>query len=188
MVEYLVREGIPISRDRLRNLMLITALRAFYQKSCTTIPFDPSERYACLVDLRLVTLVDQVWATDITYIPLHKCFLYLVLIVYLFPRNLLSSKSSKLSNSLDTKFRLKAREMALDGRRKPETFHSDQCSPFISSAFVGRLQSDKIMISWSCRKRCYDTILFERLWRTRKYEEVYLRPYSDGWEAVVSLI
>ncbi len=78
MVDYLAREGIPISRDRVRNLMRRMGLRAIYQKPRTTAPGNPSERFACLVDLRLVTVVDQVWATDITYITLQKEFLYLV--------------------------------------------------------------------------------------------------------------
>ena len=184
MVEYLAREGIPISRDRVRNLMRRMGLRAIYQKPRTTVPGDPSERFPCLVDLRLVMAVDQVWATDITYIPLQKGFLYLVAIVDLFSRNVLGWK---LSNSLDTEFCLDALEMALEGGRKPEIFHSDQGCQFTSSDFVARLQSEKIKISWSGRKRCYDNILVERLWRTVKYEEVYLRAYSDGWEAEINL-
>jgi len=184
IVEYLAREGIPISRDRVRNLMRRMGLRAIYQKPRTTVPGEPSERFPCLVDHKQVTKVDQIWATDITYIPLQKGFLYLVAIVDLFSRNVLSWK---LSNSLDTEFCLKALEMALEGGCKPEIFHSDQGCQFTSSDFVARLQSEKIKISWSGRKRCYDNILVERLWRTVKYEEVYLHAYSDGWEAEISL-
>jgi putative transposase len=77
--------------------------------------------------------------------------------------------------------------MALEGGRKPEIFHSDHGCQFTSSDFVTRLQAEKIKISWSVRKRSYDNILLERLWRTVKYEEVYLRAYSDGWEAEISL-
>ena len=184
MVGYLARDGIPISRDRVRNLMRRMGLRAIYQRPRTTIPGDPCERYPCLVDLDQLTAVDQVWATDITYIPLQKGFLYLVAIVDLFSRHVLSWK---LSNSLDTKFCLEALEMALGSGRKPDVFHSDQGCQFTSSAFVGKLQAEEIKISWSGRKRCYDNILVERLWRTVKYEEVYLRAYSDGWEAEISL-
>ena len=90
MVGYLARDGIPISRDRVRNLMRSMGLRAIYQKPRTTVPGKPSERYPCLVDLRLVTAVDQVWAKDITYIPLQKGFLYLVAIVDMFSRHVLS--------------------------------------------------------------------------------------------------
>ncbi|MGL6135382.1 MAG: IS3 family transposase, partial [Prochlorococcaceae cyanobacterium] len=184
MVQYLARDGIPISRDRVRNLMRRMGLRAIYQKPRTTVPGVPSERFPCLVDLQLVTAPDQVWATDITYIPLRKGFLYLVAIVDLFSRHVLSWK---LSNSLDTEFCLEALEMALASGRKPHIFHSDQGCQFTSSAFVQRLKTEDIKISWSGRGRCFDNILVERLWRTVKYEEVYLRAYSDGWEAEISL-
>ena len=166
MVDYLAREGIPISRDRVRNLMRRMGLRAIYQKPRTTVPGEPSMRFPCLVELSTVTAVDQVWATDITYIPLQKGFLYLVAIVDLFSRNVLSWK---LSNSLDTEFCLEALDMALAAGRKPEIFHSDQGCQFTSSDFVARLQAEEIQISWSGRKRCYDNILVERLWRTLKY-------------------
>jgi hypothetical protein len=109
MVDYLAREGIPISRDRVRNLMRWMGLWAIYQKPRTTVPGDLSERYPCLVDLNQVRGIDQVWATDITYIPLQKGFLHLVAIVDLFSRHILSWK---LSNSLDIEVCLDALEMA----------------------------------------------------------------------------
>ncbi len=90
MVQYLDRDGIPISRDRVRNLMRRMGLRAIYQKTRTTVPGEPSEHFPCLVDVRAVTAPDQVWATDITYIPLRKGFLYLVAVVDLFSRHVLS--------------------------------------------------------------------------------------------------
>jgi len=166
MVQYLARDGIPISRDRVRNFMRQMGLRAIYQKPRTTVPGEPSERFPCLVDVRAVTAPDQVWATDITYIPLRKGFLYLVAIVDLFSRHVLSWK---LSNSLDNEFCLEALEMALASGRKPQIFHSDQGCQFTSSAFVQRLKAEDIKISWSGRGRCFDNILVERLWRTVKY-------------------
>ena len=166
IVHYLAREGIPISRDRVRNLMRSMGLRAIYQKPRTTIPGEPSIRYPCLVDLNRITEPDQAWATDITYIPLRKGFLYLVAIVDLYSRHVLSWK---LSNSLDTGFCLDALEMALASGRKPAIFHSDQGCQFTSSNFLARLQAEEIKISWSGRKRCFDNILVERLWRTVKY-------------------
>jgi putative transposase len=184
MVGYLARDGIPISRDRARNLMRRTGLRAIYRKPRTFIPGDPAERFPCLVDLDAVTAIDQVWATDITYIPLQKGFLYLVAIVDLFSRTILSWK---LSNTLDTESCLDALEMALEGGRRPEIFHFDQGCQFTSGDFVARLQAEAIKISWPGRKRCYENILVERLWRTVKYEQVYLCAYSDGWEAEISL-
>jgi putative transposase len=107
MVDYLAGEGIPISRDRARNLMGRMGLRAFYQKRRTTVPGNPSERFPCWVDLKQITAVDQVWATDITYIPLQKGFLYLVAIMDLHFRHVLSWN---LSSSLDTAFCLDALE------------------------------------------------------------------------------
>jgi putative transposase len=184
MVHYLANEGIQIGRDRVRNLMRRMGLRAIYQKPRTTVPGQPSERFPCLVDLKQITAVDQVWATDITYIPLQKGFLYLVAIMDLHSRHVLSWK---LSNSLDTEFCLEALEMALSAGRKPQIFHSDQGCQYTSADFVARLKAEEIKISWSGRKRCYDNILVERLWRTLKYEEVYLRAYGDGWEADISL-
>jgi putative transposase len=184
MVDYLANEGIPISRDRVRDLMRRMGLRAIYQKPRTTVQGEPAVRFPCLVDPRKITAIDQVWATDITYIPLQKGFLYLVAIMDLHSRHVLSWK---LSNSLDTEFCLEALEMALEGGRKPQVFHSDQGCQFTSSDFVARLQAEGIQISWSGRKRCYDNILVERLWRTLKYEEVYIQSYSDGWEAETSL-
>ena len=136
------------------------------------------------MDVSTITIVDQVWATDITYIPLQKGFLYLVAIVDLSSRKVLSWK---LTGSLDTEFCLDALEMALAGGRKPEIFHSDQGCQFTSGDFVARLQAEEIKIRWSGRKRCYDNILVERLWRTVKYEEVYLYAYSDGWESEINL-
>lgn len=184
MVDYLANEGIQIGRDRVRNLMRRMGLRAIYQKPRTTVPGQPSERFPCLVDLKQITAVDQVWATDITYIPLQKGFLYLVAIMDLHSRHVLSWR---LSNSLDTEFCLEALEMALSAGRKPQIFHSDQGCQYTSAEFVARLKAEGIKISWSGRKRCYDNILVERLWRTLKYEEVYLRAYGDGWEAEISL-
>mgnify|MGYP002654435603 CR=1 FL=1 len=167
IVHYLAREGIPISRDRVRNLMRRMGLRAIYQKPRTTIPGRPSERFPCLVELDNITSIDQVWATDITYIPMRKGFLYLVAIMDLFSRNVLSWK---LSNSLDTQFCMDALEMALESGRRPEIFHSDQGCQFTSADYVAKLQAEEIKISWSGRRRCYDNILVERLWRTFNYE------------------
>ena len=126
-------------------------LRAIYQKPRTTVPGHPSVRFTWLVDLSMVTAVDQAWATDITNILMRKDFLYLVAMVDLFSRNILSWK---LSSSLDTELCLEALEMALEGGLKPEVFHSDQGCQCTSSDFVARLQAEEIKISWSGRKRC----------------------------------
>ena len=159
-------------------------LRAIYQKPRTTVPGAPSERLPCLVDLSTVTPVDQVLATDITYIPLQKGILYQVAVVDLFSRNVLSWQ---LSISLDTEFCPEALEIALGGKCKPEIIHSDQDCQFTSSPFVARLQDTEIKTSWSGLKGCYDNILVERLWRSIKYQEFYLSTYRDGSEAEITL-
>jgi putative transposase len=110
--------------------------RAIYQKLRTTVPGDPAKRFPCPVDLNQVTAVDQIWAADITYIPLQKGFLYLVAIVDLFSRNVLSWK---LSDSLDTEFCLEALDMVLGGGRMPEIFYLDQGCQFTSSDYLARL-------------------------------------------------
>jgi len=166
-VDYLAREGIPISRDLVRNLMRRMGLRAIFQKP-RRISGDPSERFPCLADLRVVTAVYQVWAA----------------VVDLFSREVLSWQ---LSNSLDIEYCLDTMEIAMGGGRRPKIFYSDQGWQFTSADFVGRLQGDGIKISWYRKKRCYDNIELERLWRRVKYEEVYLHAYSDGWEAELSL-
>jgi putative transposase len=150
-------------------------LRTIYLKPRTTTPGSPSERFPCLVDLRRITAVDQVWATDITYIALQTGLLYLVAIMDLYSRHVLSSK---LSSSLNTQFCLEALEMALSGSRMPEIFHADQGCQFTSRDFVTRLQAEEINISWPGRKRYYDNILVESLLRTLKYGDVHLRDYS----------
>lgn len=152
MVECLAREGIPISSDWMQKLMRRQGLRAIDQKSCTTLPGKPSERFPCLVDLKQVRAADQIWATDITTIPLKKGFLYLMAIVDMFSSNVLSCK---FSNSIDTKFYLDALEMALASGRKPKIFRSNQGCQLTSTDFVARLQAEKTKISWSARKRCY---------------------------------
>jgi putative transposase len=174
MVGYLGRDGIPISRDRVRNLMRRMGLRAIYQKPRTTGPGDPFERFPCLVDLSSVTAVDQVWATDITYISLQKGFLYLVAIVDLVSRNVYSfgegfAYSWKLSNSLDTEFFQDALDIDWEDDRKLAVFHSEQGCQFTTSALMARMQAVGIMISWSGRKFCYDRIRVERLWQRVKY-------------------
>ena len=184
MVDYLAGEGIEVGRDRVRRLMHRMGLRAIYQKPRTTIPGDPAERFQCLVELDKIGAPDEVWATDITYIPLRRGFLYLVAIIDLYSRHIISWK---LSNSLDTEFCLDALETALASGHRPRIFHSDQGCQFTSTVFVKRLQEAKVKISWSGRRRCFDNILVERLWRTVKYEEVYIRAYEDGWEAETGL-
>jgi putative transposase len=126
---------------------------------------------------------DQVWSTDITYIPLRQGFLYLVAVLDWFSRYVLSWR---LSNTLEGSFCCEALEAALAISR-PEIFNSDQGSQFTALEFTRRLESAGIAISMDGRGRALDNVFIERLWRSVKYEEVYLRGYADGWEAEESL-
>ena len=144
MVHYLGGEGIPIRRDRLRNLMHRMGLRAIYQGPGTKVRGQASERDPSLVDPKQITAVDQAWATDITNIPLQKGILHLVAIMDLHSRHVLSWK---LTGSLDTEFCLDAQEMALPGGRKHEIFHSDQGFQCTAVDFVAQLREQEIKIS-----------------------------------------
>ena len=125
-----------------------------------------------------ISEADQVWATDITYIPMRAGFMYLVAIMDWFSRYVISWR---VSNSLDVGFCLDALDDAL-GRGQPEIFNSDQGCQFTSQAFTSRLEDRGVAISMDGRGRVLDNIFVERLWRTVKYEDVYLKDYVSGWE------
>ena len=130
-----------------------------------------------------ITRPDQVWASDITYVPLRHGFLYLVAVMDWYSRYVLSWR---LSNTLDGSFCLEALDEAL-AQAKPEIFNSDQGCQFTAAAFTSRLESCGIAISMDGRGRALDNVFIERLWRSVKYEEVYLHDYADGWQAEASL-
>ena len=119
------------------------------------------------------------WASDITYIPMQHGFLYLTAVMDLFSRNVLSWK---LSNTLTGDFCIDALDEALS-RSRPEIFNTDQGAQFTATAYTSRLESHGVAISMDGRGRALDNVFVERLWRSVKYEEVYLRDYADGWEA-----
>jgi putative transposase len=122
---------------------------------------------------------DQVWCSDITYIPLRHGFLYLVAVMDWFSRYVLSWR---LSNTLEGSFCREALEAAL-ANGHPEIFNTDQGSQFTTPKFTSRLEACGVLISMDGRGRALDNVFIERLWRSVKYEEVYLREYADGWEA-----
>ena len=130
-----------------------------------------------------ITRPDQVWSTDITYLPMRHGFLYLVAVIDWFSRYVLSWR---LSNTLEGTFCLEALGDALADRR-PEIFNSDQGSQFTALTFTSRLAAAGVAISMDGRGRCLDNVFVERLWRSVKQEEVYLKDYADGWEAEASL-
>ena len=130
-----------------------------------------------------ITRPDDIWASDITYVPLQNGFLYLAAVIDLYSRNVLSWR---LSNTLTGDFCVEALDAALS-RSRPEIFNTDQGAQFTASAFTSRLEKSGVAISMDGRGRALDNVFVERLWRTVKYEEGYLRDYTDGWHAQKSL-
>jgi putative transposase len=170
---------LGVNRKRVQRLMRLMGLEAIYPKRRTTRPGDGHKIYPYLLRNLEILRPDQVWSTDITYIPLQRGFLYLVAVMDWFSRHVLAWR---LSNTLEGSFCLEALEEAL-GLATPEIFNSDQGCQFTSAAFVSRLESRRIAVSMEGRGRALDNVFIERLWRSVKYEEVYLRDYADGWEA-----
>jgi putative transposase len=174
---------VVVNHKRIRRLMRKMGLMAIYPKPRTTKSIIEHAKYPCLIRKLDITEPDHVWCSDITYIRMAGGFMYLVAIMDYFSRYVLSWS---VSNSLDSLFCMDALDEAL-GMSKPRVFHSDQGSQYTCSDFIDELKDRKIKISMSGQGRCFDNILSERLWRTVKYEEVYLHEYSDGHELIRSL-
>ncbi len=176
MTADLKREGYPVNRKRIRRLMQIMGLQAIYRKPRTSFPGKGHKIYPYLLKGLKIDHPNQVWAADLTYIPMEKGFLYLVAIIDLYSRYILSWR---LSNSLDSGFCIEALKEALQ-KGRPEIFNTDQGSQFTSAEFVSILVSHGIRVSMDSVGRYADNIFVERFWRTLKYEEVYLKAYQDG--------
>ncbi len=172
-------QGHKVNRKRVRRLMRLMGLETVYRRPNTSRPSPEHRTYPYLLRGLQVTRVNQVWVADITYIPMTRGFLYLVAIMDQFSRYVLSWQ---LSNTLDADFCVEALEEAL-GKAKPEIFNTDQGSQFTSDAFTNLLLERGIQISMDGKGRYSDNIFVERLWRTIKYEEVYLRAYDSVREA-----
>ena len=171
------------NRKRVQRLMRLMGIEAIYPKRRTTWPGVGHKIYPYLLRNVAVTRPDQVWASDITYVPLRHGFLYLVAVMDWCSRYVLSWR---LSNTLTGSFCLEALDEALL-RARPEIFNSDQGSQFTAVAFTSRLEALSVAISMDGRGRAIDNVFVERLWRSVKYEEVYLKDYTDGWQAESSL-
>jgi putative transposase len=176
-------EVLSINRKHAQRLMRVMGIEAIYPKRRTTWPGVGHKIYPYLLRNVEITRPDQVWASDITYVPLRHGFLYLVAVMDWYSRYVLSWR---LSNTLTGSFCLEALEEALS-RGQPEIFNTDQGSQFTAAAFTSRLESCSVAISMDGRGRAIDNVFIERLWRSVKYEEVYLRDYTDGWQAEASL-
>ena len=183
MTVWLRSQGHEVNPKRVRRLMRLMGLEAIYPKRRLSFADKAHRRYPYLLKDLEITYPDHVWATDITYIRMDRGFAYLVGILDWFSRYVVSWE---LSASLDVGFCLAALDQALESA-KPEVFNSDQGSQFTSADFTGRLESEGIRISMDGRGRVFDNIFVERLWRTVKYEEVYLKDYEDVSMARTSL-
>lgn len=184
MKEALKRHGYEVNRKRVQRLMRLMGIEALYPKPRTSVPDTEHERYPYLLGNIDISCPNQVWCSDITYIPMPLGFLYLVAVMDWFSRYVLAWE---LSNSLESEFCIAAVERAIKRYGTPEIFNTDQGAQFTSKAFTGMLSGHRIRISMDGRARYLDNIFIERLWRTVKYEEVYLRGYGDGREARTSL-
>ena len=180
---WLKSEHHNVNRKRVRRLMNIMGLKAIYRAPRTSNPTKDHKIYPYLLGGLTITRPNQVWAADITYIPMARGFLYLVAIIDWHSRYVLAWR---LSNTLDTSSCVETLQEALK-KGKPDIFNTDQGSQFTSEAFTGLLQQYGIRISMDGKGSYNDNLFIERLWRTVKYEEVYLKAYEDGREARVSL-
>ena len=197
MKVWLDREGYPANRKRVRRLMRTMGLQAIYRRPRTSKPALGHRVYPYLLGGMEITRPNQVWAADITYIPMARGFHYLVAIMDWYTRYVVAWN---LSNTLDADFCVEALEEAL-GKGRPEVFNTDQGSQFTGAsspepvhrsqftgeAFTGLLERNRVRISMDGKGRYSDNIFVERLWRTVKYEEVYLKAYSNGREAKAGL-
>jgi putative transposase len=179
MTAWLATEGHKVNRKRVSRLMEGMGLQAVYPKPKLSQPGEGHRIYPYLLRATTVERVNQVWSTDITYIRMAEGFLYLVAVMDWFSRFVLSWS---LSLTMEVEFCVKALKRALR-RGRPDIFNSDQGAQFTCEKFTGELTERQIAISMDGRGRCMDNIFVERLWRSLKYEEVYLKDYASVGEA-----
>ena len=180
MRDYLNLNGYSVGRKRVRRLMRLMHLMPIYQRPKTTVPHPAHKKYPYLLRERAIDTPNQVWCADITYIPMRKGFLYFVAIMDWHSRKVLSWR---LSATMDVDFCVDALEEALTKYGRPEIFNTDQGSQFTSTAFTNMLESRSIRISMDGRGCWRDNVMVERLWRSLKYECVYLHAFENGREA-----
>lgn len=183
MQAWLRSEGYDINVKRVRRLLRLMGLEAIYQKPRLSKPAPGHSIYPYLLRGIAIEYSCQVWSSDITYIRLRHGFLYLVAILDWYSRYVVSWE---LSNTIDTEFCLSALDRALR-LTKPQIFNTDQGAQFTSNDFTGRLLQAGVSISMDGKGRAIDNVFVERLWRTVKYEEVYLQDYSSDGDAAASL-
>jgi putative transposase len=180
---WLKSERHSVNRKHVRRLMQIMGLRAIYRRPRTSKPAPGNKIYPYLLNGLKITRPNRVWCADVTYIPMARGFLYLVVIMDWYSRYVLSWR---LSNTLDADFCVEALEEALR-KGRPDVFNTDQGTQFTGKAFTGLLEQHGIQISMDGKGSYRDNLFIERLWRTVKYEEVYLKAYQDGRNARIGI-
>ncbi len=174
MTAHLRRQGHEVNHKRVQRLMRLMCLQAIYPKRRTSVAAPGHRVYPYLLRNLAITKPNQVWSTDITYIPMRHGFMYLVAIIDWYSRYVVTWQ---LSNTLDGRFCLEALDRAL-AQARPEVFNTDQGAQFTALAFTSRLESAEVRISMDGRGRALDNVFVERLWRSVKYEHVYLYEYA----------
>lgn len=180
LADALRKEGRDANRKHIQRLMRLMGIESIAPKPKTSEPHPEHVRYPYLLRGLKIHRVNQVWATDITYIPMETGWAYLVAIIDWYSRRVLSWR---VSNTLDTRFCVEALEEAFERFGKPEIFNTDQGAQFTAEDFTRPLRDRGIAISMDGKGRCLDNVFVERLWRSLKYEEVYLHAYDDVAEA-----
>jgi putative transposase len=183
MTAWLRSVGYPVNRKRVRRLLQLLGLETIYPKPKTSTPAPGHRIYPYLLRGLPITHADQVWSADITYIRLAQGWVYLVAILDWYSRYVVTWE---VSNSLDSAFCVAALERALT-QTQPGIFNTDQGCQFTSQEFTGRLRAAQVRISMDGRGRALDNVFVERLWRSVKYEEVYLKSYETVPVAIQSL-
>ena len=177
---FLERDQISIGSRHMRTVMHRMGIEALYRKPNTSKPAPGHKIYPYLLRDVAIVRPNQVWSTDISYVPMKRGFVYLIAVIDWYSRRVLSWK---LSNTMDVSFCLEALEEALSKHGKPEIFNTDQGSQFTSVAFTDRLKQEGIRISMDGKGRWRDNVYIERFWRTIKYDEIYLHAYEGVSEA-----
>jgi putative transposase len=174
MTIWLQGQGHVVNRKRVQRLMRLMGLEAVYPRPKRSAPGRGHKVYPYLLRGVTIERVDQVWSTDITYVPMASGFMYLAAVIDWYSRYVLAWR---LSNTLDGSFCLELLDEAL-ARGRPEVFNTDQGAQFTAEAFTARLVSAGVAVSMDGTGRCLDNVFVERLWRTVKYEDIYLRGYE----------
>jgi putative transposase len=173
----LKRQGMIVSRKRIQRLMRLMGIEAVYPKPNTSRPHPQHKAYPYLLRDLAINRPNHVWASDVTYIPMDRGFMYLVAIMDWHSRKVLSWR---VSNTLEPSFCVNALEEALSRFGAPEIFNTDQGAQFTSNAFIKVLKKNDIAISMDGRGRCQDNIFIERLWWTLKHQYIYLHSFDTG--------